>query len=382
MFFNFLIYIKSIFFENLQKRLKSVVKIQHFILLMKVRNLFKKNRSYLCIKAMFIINNKHKKRNKQRKNMNNLKKIGLTALAGSLVVTSAFAGELTASGSASMGVANISGTADDGAGKNFSMANSVYLAGSGEMDNGMTVSMSFELDNGVDTGTGTGPFDNHYVQVGSDALGTLRLSGHGGSSAQSAIEVTAAGDLWNNTLGLTGTITNAAAGDNSLFYTLPAMMDGLTLTASLAPGAAAATDTHMSYAAVYTGVEGLTVKLGTGDSGTKTANVSSTTMSASYAIGSFTVSASNTEADKTGAANREVSSYQVAYTVSEDISVTYGSETFDLTGNSVDEEVTGLGVSYTTGGMTISGSMINAEGAANSATADTDKWSLTAAFAF
>ena len=314
--------------------------------------------------------------------MNNLKKIGLTALAGSLVVTSAFAGELTASGSASMGVANISGTADDGAGKNFSMANSVYLAGSGEMDNGMTVSMSFELDNGVDTGTGTGPFDNHYVEVGSDALGTLRLSGHGGSSAQSAIEVTAAGDLWNNTLGMTGTITNAAAGDNSLFYTLPAMMDGLTLTASLAPGAAAATDTHMSYAAVYTGVEGLTVKLGTGDSGTKTANVESTTMSASYAIGSFTVSASNTEADKTGAANREVTSYQLAYTVSEDLSVTYGTETFDLTGNAVDEEVTGLGVSYTTGGMTISGSVINAEGGLYAAGSETDKWSLTAAFAF
>ena len=51
--------------------------------------------------------------------MNNFKKIGLTALAGSLVVTSAFAGELTASGSASMGVANISGTADDGLEKTF-----------------------------------------------------------------------------------------------------------------------------------------------------------------------------------------------------------------------------------------------------------------------
>ena len=314
--------------------------------------------------------------------MNNLKKIGLTALAGSLVVTSAFAGELTASGSASMGVANISGTGDDGLGKNFSMANSVYLAGSGEMDNGMTVSVSFEMDQGTANNSSQG-FDNHYVEVGSDALGTLRLSGHGGSSAQSAIEVTAAGDLWNNTLGLTGTITNAESGDNNLFYTLPEMMDGLTLTASLAPGDAAATDTHMSYAAVYTGVEGLTVKLGTGDSGTKTATVESTTMSASYAIGSFTVSASNTEADKVaGTADREVTSFQVAYTVSEDISVTYGQETFDLDGNAVDEEVSGLGVSYTTGGMTISGSMINAEGGANVATADTDKWSLTAAFAF
>ena len=52
--------------------------------------------------------------------MNNLKKIGLTALAGSLVVTSAFAGELTASGSASMAVNNITGTADTSTGKDFS----------------------------------------------------------------------------------------------------------------------------------------------------------------------------------------------------------------------------------------------------------------------
>ena len=81
--------------------------------------------------------------------MNNLKKIGLTALAGSLAVTSAFAGELTATGSASMGVANITGTADNGLGKNFSMANSVYLAGGGELDNGMTVAVSFEMDQGT-----------------------------------------------------------------------------------------------------------------------------------------------------------------------------------------------------------------------------------------
>jgi outer membrane protein OmpU len=316
--------------------------------------------------------------------MNNLKKIGLTALAGSLAVTSAFAGELTVTGAASMGVNNITGTADAGTGKNFSMGNSVYFAGSGEMDNGMTVSVSFELDTGaLSTSTVAGPFDSHYVEVGSDALGTLRLSGHGGSSAQSALEVTAAGDLWNNTLGLTGSITNAEAGDNNLFYTLPALMDGLALTASIAPGDAAATDTHMSYAAVYTGVEGLTVKYGTGDWGTKTAGGETNTMSASYAFGSFTVSASNSVSDSmTAATDVEVTSYQLAYTVSDDISVTYGTETFDKEASAVDEEVTGLGVSYTTGGMTISGSMISADGGAYVAGTETDKWSLTAAFAF
>ena len=316
--------------------------------------------------------------------MNNFKKIGLTALAGSLVVTSAFAGELTATGSASMGVANITGTADDGKGKNFSMGNSVYLAGGGELDNGMTVALSFEMDQGSANNSAEG-FDNHYVEIGSDALGTLRFSGHGGSSAQGAMDTTAAGDLWNNTLGLTGGPTPAASGDNSLFYTLPALVDGVAVTASLAPGGTAGTNasTHMSYGVSYTGVEGLTVNYGVGDSGVQGAEADHTTMSASYAIGSLTLSVSRTDIDNAGsAADYEWDSYQVAYTISENISATYGSETVDTSTSSVDEEVTGFGVSYTTGGMTISASQMNAEGGGNSATADTDKWSLSAAFAF
>jgi len=316
--------------------------------------------------------------------MNNLKKIGLTALAGSLVVTSAFAGELTATGSASMGIANITGTADDGKGKNFTMGNSVYLAGGGELDNGMTVALSFEMDQGQANNSAEG-FDNHYVEIGSDALGTLRLSGHGGSSAQGAMDTTAAGDLWNNTLGLTGGPAAAASGDNSLFYTLPALVDGVAVTASLAPGGTAGTNasTHMSYGVSYTGVEGLTVNYGVGDSGVQGAEVDHTTMSGSYAIGSLTLSVSRTDIDNAGStADIEWDSYQVAYTISENISATYGSETVDTGGTSVDEEVTGFGVSYTTGGMTISASQINAEGGANTATADTDKWSLSAAFAF
>ena len=316
--------------------------------------------------------------------MNNFKKIGLTALAGSLVVTSAFAGELTASGSASMTLANISGTADDSLGKNLTMDNSVYLAGSGELDNGLTVSMSFELEDSVDSGTGTGPFDSHYVEVGSDALGTLRLSGHGGSSAQSAMDTTAAGDLWNNTLGVNGEAGPASsAGDDNLFYTLPSLVDGVAITASINPRTADNAETYTAFGVSYTGVEGLTVNYGQGDSGTRLAEVDSASMMASYAIGSLTLSVSRTDVDYSAAATDEKwDSYQVAYTVSENISLTYGSETIETEGTAVDEEVTGFGVSYTTGGMTISASQINAEGGGNSATADTDKWSLSAAFAF
>ena len=55
--------------------------------------------------------------------MNNLKKIGLTALAASLVATSAFAGAMTVSGGASIGVKNTTGTNDPSTGKSFTMGN-------------------------------------------------------------------------------------------------------------------------------------------------------------------------------------------------------------------------------------------------------------------
>ena len=43
-----------------EKRLKSVVKLQHFVLLIKIIDFLKKNKPYLYIKEVFIINNKQK----------------------------------------------------------------------------------------------------------------------------------------------------------------------------------------------------------------------------------------------------------------------------------------------------------------------------------
>ena len=114
--------------------------------------------------------------------MNKYKKIGLTALAGSLVATSAFAGELSVSGSASINMEHTNGGAAD-KGKTFSMGNQITFSGSGELDNGMTVSLSFTLDQGDDTTAASGPFDGHSVTVSSDTLGTLKFSGEGGKSS-------------------------------------------------------------------------------------------------------------------------------------------------------------------------------------------------------
>ena len=308
--------------------------------------------------------------------MNNLKKIGLTALAASLVSTSAFAGALTVSGAASLSVKNVTGTKDTGSGKAFSMGNQITFSGGGELDNGLNVSLSMVIDQADDTL----PFDAQSVTVSSDSLGTFKFSGEGGSSAQGAIDGGAAGDIWNTGTGITGP-TGAAAGDNSMFYTLPTLMDGVALTTSMSPGNGA-NATHMSYAVAYTGVEGLTLKYGQGDSGARASETTSTTMHASYAIGSVTLAVANTEADNTGAVNREVDSYQIAYTVTDDMSVTYGSEVFNKEGEAVDEEVSSLGVSYTTGGMTISAATYESTGVGNLAGTKTDRWNIGLAFAF
>ena len=105
--------------------------------------------------------------------MNNFKKIGMTALAASLVSTSVFAGEMAVTGSAAMNFENYSGS-EMSSTKAFSMGNQLTFSGSGELDNGMNVSLSFVIDQGDDENADeTSPFDSHSVTISSDAIGTL-----------------------------------------------------------------------------------------------------------------------------------------------------------------------------------------------------------------
>ena len=316
--------------------------------------------------------------------MNTFKKIGLTALAGSLVVTSAYAGSMSVSGGASIGLKNTTKTAS---GKSWTMGNQLTFSGSGELDNGMNVSLSFVLDQGDDTAASAGPFDSHSVTISSDDLGTLVFSGEGGSSASSAVDTTAAGDLWNNGSGFTAP-RSAEAGDNSMMYTLPSLMDDLTLKASYSPGSAGG-GSATAWSASYSGVEGLSVDYAIGQTDTIGSEEEQVVMKGSYAWGSFTLGASNTtnKYDAAASVDEEISSWEVAYTVSDDLSISYGSETIDTEGSAVDEEAEGINVSYTTGGVTISATSYEFSGKGNSttessSTGDVERWALSATFAF
>ena len=320
--------------------------------------------------------------------MNNFKKIGLTALAGSLVATSAFAGSMSVSGSASMNLEHTNGGAAN-TGKTFSMGNQLTFSGSGEMDNGLNVSLSFILDQNDDSTTAAsqlytgGPFDSHSVSISSDALGTLKLSGEGGSSSTTAIDTSAAGDLWDNYDAEDGLEpTGVGTGDNMMMYTLPSLMDDLSLNVSYLP-AGSATDSAVGYGATFTGVEGLSVSYATGDDNTVGNTGEGTVMKASYAIGSVTVAASNYDYDTTGtSSDDDVDGYKITYTVSDDLSVSYASETVQT--GTLEAEYDEISASYTTGGMTISASMGTADDrdGTTTTTMDNERWALGASFAF
>ena len=341
--------------------------------------------------------------------MNNFKKIGMTALAASLVSTSVFAGEMTVAGSASLNSEGHSGVAMN-KGTTFSMGNQITVSGSGELDNGMTVSLSFVLDQGDDGNTvaasatnsigGTAPFDSHSVTISSDAMGTLKFSGEGGSSSSTSIDKTAAGDIWDNFDGLASggnaggsyakatKVTDSAPGDNSFFYTLPSMVDGLDVNASYKPQGATAVSA-IGYGVGYTGVEGLSVNYAVTDVETALANTSGdqTVMKATYAYGPVTVGYSVSEMDLGAtdlSGDQETTSMAVSYTVTDAISVTYGTEEIDKGSATTDAEYSIIKGSYTSGGMTVSASMADGDNTAygTDAREDLEYWSLGLSFAF
>jgi len=329
----------------------------------------------------------------------NIKKIGLTALAASLVSVSANAGSMSVSGGASMNVTGHTGEGRD-VGTSFTMGNQLTFTGSGELDNGLNVSLSFVLDQGDEgtSGQANSPFDSHSVTVSSDTLGSLTLHGEGGATASGAIGATAAGNLWDAFDGLgtlngvsfaTDLLQTASAGNNAFMYTSPELAEGLTLVGSYQPQGGNR-ESGTGYGINYTGFEGLTVNYASTDI-VGTDNDSSgdnTVLKVSYVMGSFTGTYSTLEHDEgaaAGANDVDSDSFAISYTVTDELSFTYGQETHESgTAGDQDAELSGISFAYTAGGMTLSGSMKDGENLVygTGTVEDREQWTLGASFAF
>ena len=319
--------------------------------------------------------------------MNNFKKVGLSALAGSLAAFSVNAGEISVAGSAGMYLEHINGGAAN-SGKSFSMDNQLTFTGGGELDNGLNVSVSFVIDQGDGVTASTAPFDSHSVTVSSDSFGSITMHGEGMSSASGALDGTPSGNIWDAFQAAADEPEAAPGATGGLSYALPSVMDGLALTASYTPSNGNA-DSSTAFGAVYTGIEGLTLTYAVGsDNNNATSEADHTVMAATYAYGPITVAAMESDYDDAVAAgDQNTEAYSIAYTVSDGLSISYGTEelTFGtLSSSNVAAEFERIKVSYTAGGMTLTASSATGDNISYSTTATEDQevWALGASFAF
>ena len=136
-----------------------------------------------------------------------------------------------------------------------------------------------------------------------------------------------------------------------------------------------------------TGFDGLTAKYATTDEVGSTTALSGdqTVYNVSYAYGPITATVSETDFDvETTGSDQTMSSYAISYTISDELSLTYGSESVEKGGSTTDAEYSAISASYTSGGMTISAAMKDAENVAHGtgSSEDFEYWSLGASFAF
>jgi outer membrane protein OmpU len=323
-------------------------------------------------------------------------------LAGSLVATSVFAGEMSVSGSAAI---NWEGQDKTTSGNTFRMADSITFTGGGELDNGFTIAASFELDQGAGAtkpGGTQGPFDSHSFTLGMGDMGSITFAGHGGSSAMGAVDdvmPTAYEEPWD----ILNTSTSSGAGvysasvatvkaigsagaENMFSYNNSALVDGLSLTVSYLPSDATYTESSTDIAIAYTGVEGLTVGWANGENGLSgTSAIDSETMYIKYAYGPVTVGYQESSQEADGTTNDdEYTSMGVSYAVNDDLSVSYGVTEYDDKNSTTDQSNSAFNFSYTMGGMTLAGAYGSVENQGNAAGASNDVtgYELDLSFAF
>ena len=158
--------------------------------------------------------------------MNNIKKIGLTALAGSLVSLGATAGEMSVSG----GINTVLkfGKGGENTSRSIGADRDVTFSGSGELDNGTTFSVSTTTNDSIALSAST-------TTITTPSLGSFMIgSGTGGLSGAYDEEVPTAyeqvSDGKNNTSNAVGNFMD----ENHISYTSPTLdLMGASVTAHL-----------------------------------------------------------------------------------------------------------------------------------------------------
>ena len=301
--------------------------------------------------------------------MNNITKIGLTALAGSLVATSAFAGAMSVSGSAKVTYQSKGASAA----QPYSNSKGITFSGSGELDNGFTVSTGYTMTDAA--------FSASHVSLDMGDAGTLHFmnsTSKAGIDKYADVMPTAGEEVWDDVDADDNGVVGVYAG-NSFGYEVSTM--GLTLSASWTKET---TGTDSSLVIISDDLmDGLQVGYGIG-SNTASATVENdhSTMWAKYTAGMATVGIQKSTIDKSSADEDRLHA-AISLAVNENLSVSFGQSTVDFeTASLADEESSGISASYTMGGMTFAAVMNQTDSVAGTSGTDKEFKEVSVAFAF
>jgi outer membrane protein OmpU len=308
--------------------------------------------------------------------MNNLKKVGLTALATTLVSTASVAGELSVSGSAALsytGLSTASGT------NPWAMGDSVKFNGGGDLDNGMTVSVYYELDGGT--------YDDYNLKLGMGDAGTLSFSG--ASSSGSGVDKlkdivpNAYTPVYEATDSTDSGLIDASGNNQTSQWGYDVSAGGFDLSVSYNPKPAAGKTAETGYAVKYTGLmDGLTLSAGYFDDGDEAEN---DTYGIEYTMSNVTAAYQMTKVDYTSTAStdQDATHYGVSVAINEELSVSAARQEIEFDGQAEDEVNSGFGASYTMGSISMYGGFNKAENTGGSDTAaDVEATIFNISFAF
>jgi len=325
--------------------------------------------------------------NNKRKNMNDIKKIGLTALAGSLVAISANAAEMAVNGATMLTYTSEDNT--ETTGNPMGMKTNLNFTASGEV-NGYTVSYYNNMSDGMNS------ISSARLSVDMGDLGTISYDNKSGSGLATIDDKTptAAEEIWDG-LGTTGAAAGGLAGFGSTgVINYVNTFGGVTLNAAARRGSATANsdgsssgsgensfmDAAITGSADMLGLEGVAWGLGYGEAEAGQSAITvgdegdSTDFTAfvNYTVGPVSVGYQEAAYDAGGAGgtNEYSQRWGIAFNVNENLSISYGeaeTEYAKAGAAHVTEDIDGIAISYTMGSMKIAGNRNEGTGIAGTA---------------
>jgi outer membrane protein OmpU len=327
--------------------------------------------------------------------MDKLKKVGLSALAGTLATLSAAqAGSLSVSGTAE--ISYVQRDSDEVTGNPIGMGKDITFNGSGELDNGWTVSVMHDLSDAA-------AWASSSLSIGMGSLGTLIIDQDSGADMGSALDNVVPQAFEEADAGMaTGLVTSGEVIDpsGSIVYKLP-VFSGAQIGFAYQPrsGAAVNADGGTSGNAVDTQgkgfeyaidwspemVPGLRVGGAIGecsDCGAGTKDLDEETWFVTYAYGPLSIGYQVADEDN-GTDSYDTDIYGVSFNINDSLSVSYQyGETDGSNADYTTAEFEGISAAYNIGPMAIKFSDNSGKNINGVATDDDDNRELNLSMSF